>query len=337
MLSQYTKGTPDCADVAAALAIGDGASLILGPLFSSSVTAITPSAQAAGVSVISFSNDRRVTSNNIFTMGFLPDEQVERVVRFAYNKGLQRFALLAPDNSYGRTIITALEKITAELGVEVAKASFYDPNAADFGLVVRNLANYDQRRDDLLNQRRKLEKRNDEVAQKTLKRLENLHTIGDLPFDTLMVADSGTRLQAIAALLPYYDIDPKKTRMLGTGQWGAEDSILEPALIGGWFAAPPDKERQSFVQNYKEMYGSPPPRLATLAYDATALATVFVKPDGSFDPSEITNSQGFAGRDGIFRFTPDGYAQRGLAIYQVRERRSQVIQIAPVKFQDTPY
>ena len=337
LLTQDTKGTPDGAADAAALAIGDGASLILGPLFSSSVTAITPAAQAAGVSVISFSNDRRVASNNVFTMGFLPDEQVERVVRFAYEKGLQRFALLAPDNSYGRAIINALEKIADDLGVEVTKASFYDPNSEDFGLVVRDLANYDQRRDDLLNQRKILEKRSDDVAQKTLKRLENLHTVGDLPFDALMVADSGKRLQAIAALLPYYDIDPKKTRMLGTGQWDAEDSILEPALKGGWFAAPPVKERQSFVQNYEEMFGDPPPRLATLAYDATALSTVFVKPDGSFDPSEITTSQGFAGRDGIFRFTPDGYAQRGLSIYQIKERRSQVIDIAPVRFQDNPH
>ena len=82
-----TRGTPGGAADAAALAIGDGASLILGPWFAASVEAIAPAARAAGVPVIAFSNDRRVAGNRIFTMGFLPGEQVEHVLRYAYHQG----------------------------------------------------------------------------------------------------------------------------------------------------------------------------------------------------------------------------------------------------------
>ena len=338
LLPQDTMGTPAGAADAVTLAIGDGASLILGPVFSSSVTAIAPAAYAANVAVIVFSNDRHATSNYVFTMGFLPGEQVERVVHFAYKKGLRRFGFLGPDNTYGGRVITALNGIAAKLGVEITATAFYDPNTDDFGplspnaTIVRNLANYDQRRQTLLDQRKELGSRDDEVAKQTLKRLENLQTLGDLPFDALMVADGGKRLQAIGALLPYYDIDPKKTRMLGTGLWDRKGFTSEPALVGGWFAAPPSKERKIFIENYKEMFGSSPPRLATLSYDATALAAVFVKPDGSFDSTEILASQGFGGKDGIFRFTPKGYAQRGLSIYQVLERSAKVIETAPVSF-----
>ncbi|MBT4721293.1 MAG: ABC transporter substrate-binding protein, partial [Rhodospirillaceae bacterium] len=98
LLPQDTRGTAAGAADAAALAIGDGASLILGPLFATSVEAIAPAARAAGVTVIAFSNDRRVVGSRVFTMGFLPGEQVDRVVRYAYRKGLRNFALLAPDN-----------------------------------------------------------------------------------------------------------------------------------------------------------------------------------------------------------------------------------------------
>lgn len=78
LIPQDTMGTPEGSADAAALAISDGASLILGPLFASSVTAIASAVQTAGISVISFSNDRSVASADVFTMGFLPSEQVER-------------------------------------------------------------------------------------------------------------------------------------------------------------------------------------------------------------------------------------------------------------------
>lgn len=333
LLPQDTKGTPEGAADAAALAIGDGASLILGPLFSSSVKTVAPPARAAGITVVSFSNDRRVAGNGVFTLGFLPDEQVEHVVRFAFKRGMRRFAFLAPDNSYGASISAALEAVALDLGADINGAGFYDPQADDFSAVVKNLADYDNRRQNLLDQRRELESREDDIARQTLKRLENLQTLGDVPFDALLVADGGKRLQAVAALLPYYDIDPNKTRILGTGQWDADGIGSEPALVGGWFAAPAKKERQNFIRQYTEMYAIAPSRLATLAYDATALAAVFVQSDGRFDVSEITAPQGFAGRDGIFRFHPEGYAERGLSIHQVQERSTSVIQNAPASFQ----
>ena len=224
------------------------------------------------------------------------------------------------------TVSNALEVVAEELRLEITNNAFYDPNTNDFRPVVQDLANYKERRQNLLDEREKLAKRNDPFAQEALKKLENLQTMGDLPFDALLVADGGKRLQAIAALLPYYDIDPKKTRLLGTGLWDLKTLASEPALIGGWFAAPPNKERQSFIKNYQEMFGSLPPRLATLAYDATALAAIFVKPDGRFDSSEILVPEGFGGRDGIFRFSAQGLTHRGLSVYQVEERGIKVIE-----------
>ena len=332
LIPQDTMGTSLGAADAAALAIGDGASLILGPLFSSSVTAIKDAVIAAGISVISFSNDRDVASKNIFTMGFLPSEQVERMVGFAFKKGLRNFALLAPENRYGEEVSRTFSLMANRLGITVTNVAFYDPNSLDFGPVVRNLADYDKRRKNLIEQRKMLAERDDEIAKIALKKLENLQTLGDLPFDALMVADGGERLQVIAALLPYYDIDPKKTRLLGTELWDNKNLTSEPALAGGWFVAPPKKERQSFIKNYIEMYGSAPPRLATLAYDATALAAVFVKSDGSFDPAELTTPEGFGGRDGIFRFSTQGYSNRGLSVYEIEERNVKVIEKAPSSF-----
>lgn len=336
LLPRDTKGTPRGAADAAALAIDDGASLILGPLLSGSVEAAAPAARAAGINVIAFTSDRTVAGGGVFTMGFLPGQEVARIVAFARQRGVRRLAVLAPDNSYGLRVVEQVRQSAEAPGLLLTHIVHYDPLAADFAPVIRGLADYDARRQALLDQVETLKARNDEVAAAALKRLENLQTLGDVPFDALLIAEGGKRLQAIAALLPYYDLDPKKVRMLGTGQWDAPGLGAEPALVGGWFAAPSPAARADFVKQYEAAYGAPPHRLATLAYDATALAAVLAREDGGFQPENITAARGFAGRDGIFRFLPTGIAQRGLSVLQVRERGTAVIADAPSNFTQPP-
>ncbi|HER26961.1 MAG TPA: penicillin-binding protein activator, partial [Rhodospirillales bacterium] len=339
LLIHDTGGTPEGALEAARLAIGDGASLILGPLLASSIRAVAPVARAANITVIGFSSDRTVAGGDIYTMGFFPETEVRRLTRFARDQGITRFAALAPSNAYGQTVVETLRQQAERLGAVVTRVQFYDPDLEDFSGVVRDLADYDYRRNSLLAQRQELAARGDEISARALSRLARLQTLGDLPFEALLLADGGKRLLAIAALLPFYDVDPKKIRMLGTGQWDTQGLGAEPALLGGWYSSPPPDARADFVTRYEKIYGGPPHRLATLAYDATALAAVLSrsgtddggsKPD--FSRAALTNASGFWGRDGIFRFLADGTVERGLAVMQIERRGKKVIDPAPTAF-----
>ncbi|MEQ8229088.1 MAG: penicillin-binding protein activator [Rhodospirillales bacterium] len=335
LLTHDTRGTPEGAAEAAQLAIGDGAGLIMGPLLAANVREAASVARQAGVPIIAFSSDRTVAGNGVYTLGFLPRAQVTRVIEFARGRGVTRFAALAPDNAYGRTVLDAFKAAVGRSGGEIARLEVYSPDADDFSAVVRDLADYEFRRQTLLDQRKELEGKEDEVSKAALARLETLQTMGDLPYDALLVADGGKRLQAIAALLPFYDIDPNKVRMLGTGQWDEPGIGAEPALVGGWYAAPPPGPRAGFEKEYKDIYGEAPPRLATIAYDAAALASVLAQLPGPdrFTAELIANANGFSGRDGIFRFLADGTSERGLAVLQVRQRDAIVIDKAPATFQ----
>ena len=133
----------------------------------------------------------------------------------------------------------------------IVKQVFYDPQVSDLGPVIKSLANYDERRQALLDERRLLAARDDDAAKLALKKLENFETKGEVSFEALLIADGGKTLQSIAALLPYYDVDPKKIKMLGTGHWDLPGIGSEPALIGGWFAAPSAGGRREFEDQYK--------------------------------------------------------------------------------------
>ena len=109
-------------------------------------------------------------------------------------------------------------------------------------------------------------------------------------------------------------------RLLGSGLWDIPDIGSEPALVGGWFASSPPEARLDFERRYSATYGHNPPRLASLGYDAAALAAVLARlPSGGepFSQQAILNPSGFTGVDGLFRFTPGGLVQRGLAVLQV--------------------
>lgn len=335
LLPHDTKGTPDGAFAAAQLAIGDGAQLILGPLLAGSVQAVGSVARAANVPVVGFSSDRTVAGDGVYIMGFLPSAQTERVVGYAASRGLVRFGLLAPDNAYGAAVLETMQRVTLGLGVQITRARLYDPNAEDYTEVVREISDFDLRKKELERQIKELESLDDEVSKKTLERLSQLQTAGDLPFDALMVADGGKRLQQIAALLPFFDVDPAVVQVLGTGQWDVPGLGNEPALVGGWYAAPDPKARLEFVQEYKATYGEDPPRLATLAYDATALAAVLGQGPNSPDYSRaaLASPNGYWGRDGIFRLVPSGVTERGLAILEITRRSSRMIDGAPDSFQ----
>jgi ABC-type branched-subunit amino acid transport system substrate-binding protein len=129
-----------------------------------------------------------------------------------------------------------------------------------------------------------------------------------------------------------YKISAKTKPLFGTGLWDDQDSSKSVALLGGYFAAPDPKARSRFVGRYQKNYGTTPVRLATLAYDATALAAVLTAQGRGFDESALTSPAGFAGIDGIFRINSSHVAERGLAVMQVTAGGSKVVSPAPPRF-----
>ncbi len=362
LLPLDTGGTPEGAAAAAVRARDQGARLILGPLFGSSVAAVAPIAQAARIQVVAFSNDRAVAGNGVYVMGFAPEIQTLRVLSHARAAGMQRVVALLPAGPFGDRIAATLQAIDPTLGLEIKTVARYGATDTDsLTPLVKQIADYDARHKALLEQRKELEKLDDEASKRALKRLEKLDTLGDVDFDGVFLPQGGPGLRALAPLLRFYDVDPRKVRLLGTVDWNDPAIATEPALYGGWFTAPPPAARQGFEKAYKAAYGSLPPALASLSYDATSLAAVIAQsppppppptgkltvvtaepvppvpapagPQQAFSARALTSPNGFAGADGIFRLLPSGLVERGYAVMEVRPRRIVVLSPAPATFQ----
>jgi ABC-type branched-subunit amino acid transport system substrate-binding protein len=138
----------------------------------------------------------------------------------------------------------------------------------------------------------------------------------------------------MAALAPVLASSGVKAQILGTGVWNDPRVLRLPALQGAWFAAPDNAGYAAFAQRYKARFNADPLRLATLAYDAASLTAALARTQGAqrFSTAVLTNPSGFNGIDGVFRFTPDGPNERGLAVMQVSGGMATVVNPAPPRF-----
>ena len=335
LMPRDTGGTPEGARRAATELVGEGAEIILGPLFNTSVQATAAITRASGLPMIAFSSDRRVAGNGVYLLSFTPIQEVDAVISFAAARGLKRFAVLAPNDPYGLAVLEAAREAVLRHGAALAQAEFYSPTGEDLDKSVKRLAHYGRRRQALLARRKTLQESGGKAAQRSLKLLKKYDTLGDLDYDAVLLPEGGELLKSLAPLLPYYDIDTAEIRVLGTGRWDDAKVRLEPALLGGWFAGADRTAVADFRGRYQTMFGHAPPRLASLAYDATALAAVLAQEAGGPDFSNraIANPDGFVGSDGIFRFGADGVAQRGMAVLEIERDGFRVRRQAPTTFE----
>lgn len=280
ILVRDTGGTDTGGRDAAQAALGEGTKLVLGPVFSPAVAGASAPARQAGVPIIAFSTDATVARRGVYLLSFLPRQDADRIISYAASQGRSSFAALVPDNGYGLVMEAAFREAVSRSKGQVVAVERYQPDAGDMAAKARAIA-------------------------------------GKGNVNAVFMPNGGQDPSILAAALSEAGLSNAK--LLGSGQWDNPAILQSQALAGSWYPAPQRKGYESFAAKYQRQYGAPPPRTASLAYDATSLAAGLVRARGAgaFTDEMLTNSDGFLGVDGIFRFLGDGRSQRGLAVYEV--------------------
>jgi Periplasmic binding protein len=295
LLIKDDNGSPQGAQQGSQQAVDEGAEILLGPLFGPSVPATAQVARSRGISVIAFSTDSSVAGRGVYLLSFLPESDVNRIIEYAASTGKRSFAAMLPDNAYGNVVEAAFKTAVSRRGGRIAAFEKY---GQDRTTAARNVAN----------------------------------ALGQA--DALFLADDGESVVTVADALTAAGAKLKNIQLLGTGLWDNPAVFASPNLQGGLYAAPDPAGFRSFSGRYRAKFGAEPVRTATLAYDAVALVAALARTQGAqrFSPEVLTNSSGFAGIDGLFRFRPDGTNERGLAVMRVTSGGGQPVAGSPKSF-----
>jgi branched-chain amino acid transport system substrate-binding protein len=299
LLTHDDAGTAAGAQAAARQATDEGAEILLGPLFAHSVTSARQVARTRGVPIIAFSTDTNVAAPGIYLLSFLPESDVDRVITYAAAQGKRSFIGLIPSNAYGSVVEGEFKQAVARRGGRVAAIEHYAEGRSKIEEAVRALA---------------------PAASGA---------------DALFMPDTGEPVGDAVMAFTAAGVDLHQFALLGTQLWDDPRIFANPALEGGWYAAPDPAGFRAFTERYRARYGQDPPRPAALAYDGVALIAALVKtqpPQQRFSTDVLTNPSGFAGVDGVFRFRRDGTNQRGLAILRVTPMGGEIIVPSPRTF-----
>ena len=299
LLVKDDGGTPQGAQAGAQQAINEGAEIIIGPLFAEAVKAVGSVARQRGIPVIAFSTDVSVATRGVYLLSFLPETDVKRIVEFAVARGKRSFAAMLPDSAYGAVVEAAFQQEVARRGGRILALEKYplDPN------------------------------RMAEPARRVAQAATHV--------DSIFIPDGADAVPQVVQALTGAGVNLKRVQLLGTGLWADDQRIMaDKGLDGGLYPAPEPGGFRNFSGRYRARYGQDPVRTATLAYDAVALVAALVKTQGAarFSEPVLTNSSGFAGIDGVFRFRADGTNERGLAVLRVTPNGGQVVSPAPKSF-----
>ena len=293
LLIKDDHSTPDGARAAVQAALSEGAELVLGPVFAPNVREAGRVARGAGKPMIAFSSDTSTAGTGSYLLSFPIEGYVDRIVDYAASKGKKSIAALIPDSDYGRISEAQLQQAAARRGLRVLTIEHYQP-------------------------------------QTMAPAVQKIAALGG-QIDTLFIPEQTEATPAVAQALAANGLDGKRVQILGTGQWNDPRVQKLPALQGAWFAAAETEGFNAFAQKYRGKFGTDPQRLATTGYDAVTLAVALARTQGSQRYSEgvLTNTKGFIGTDGFFRFRPDGQIDRGLAVFQIKNGFAAPISQAP--------
>ncbi|VAW20508.1 hypothetical protein MNBD_ALPHA12-691 [hydrothermal vent metagenome] len=279
-----TLGDPNIAAQKASEAVSEGASLILGPLKAESVRAAGAVARSSGVPLIGFSNNSGAAAPGVYLLNVLPNVEVRRTLAYAQSQGRKSFAAIVPNTAFGQIQEGAFRQAASDLGLTV-RAVYRFSNEAEARSVI-------------------------EQAIPFLK--QGL-------IDALFIPDRSTA-PSFGVLLEQAGIDRANLMLIGSLDWEGDANIPQTAyLAGAIYPSVDESGLAALTPQYEAKFGQPPHPLSTIAYTATLLANSksLSMSLPRYDRAQLTRPSGFNGRDGLFRFLPDGRSQYALAIKQI--------------------
>lgn len=293
-------GNSDVAAQVAKQAADEGAQIILGPLYAQSANAVGNAVAGRNINVISFSNNPAIAGGNVFVLGSTFDNTARRLVGYAKSRGIQRVLIVNGE--------TGAEQVGRDAIINAAQA---------YGLPVASTVGFAMSQQGVTD------------AVPTIVAAAESGGADAL----FLTSDNDAALPFVLQTLPDNGLPPSAIQYIGLTRWDIPASALSlPGAQGSWFALPDTTAANQFASKYAAAYGSQPHSIAGLGYDGIAAIGALAKAGRDMSQASLTQSAGFAGASGTFRFLPDGSNQRALSVATVENQRLKVIDPAPKRF-----
>ncbi len=312
LIIKDTKADPDTARKKFLELKEENVSFIVGPLFSKTLSAIENKVEADNFSIFALTNNKNLAKRGVWIFGVDPQEQTNRILNFAMDKGHKKISALLPRSAYGLLLFETISNFSRDNDLELIKIEFYENNIDSQREASRRLSKgFDAYQEYL-----------DSQKEKEFDDIEIDAEVIELPFDSVFIAASGQTLTVLASQLQYNNVDPKLTSFLGISSWEDKSILSEPALEGGFFTNTSKKYQEDIKNIYRSSFKKEMPKVAMIAYDVLALLnSLDINDFKNYNVETLVNNQGYIGLRGLFRLKKNGIVERIFDINQIKKKK----------------
>jgi len=223
---------------------------IIGPFTREVLLKIKPFAKKDNLPILTFSNDIAMVENNVWSLGFSPEEQVQSVISCALMEGYSKFGIIAPNNLYGKIIYGKTIDLISEDSKNYYSSLFLSNkelnNKTNLYSNLRRFLQYSES--------------------------EETHT----KFDTILIGGRKEFILEIAPLLAFFNVDSKIVRILGTEAFNDEEIKNEPSLEKSWFPMILSKNNKQFNFLWKDIWGGVNDYFSNAGFDAGVIGINYI-------------------------------------------------------------
>jgi hypothetical protein len=266
---------------------------------------------------ISPSNINPEFTNNIISVGVSLESQLTALIDFVKKQKKNRTVIMYPNNQYSELIKKKIKK----LNLSNIRTFTYSPNPEILTGEIETLTNYSQRKKNLNLRKKIFEDKEDAQSLKELKKLEQLYTLGDVNFDSIIIIDFGNNLKSVLTSLVYTDVDQDKVLFTTINQWFDESIFYENTIRNLYYPSINYKEFKKYNENYFKKFNIYPNEITILTYDALGLIYYVWKNNGKIDSiNDFSFKNKIKGKIGTFSFK-DRKVLQELNIYKTERKK----------------
>ena len=315
ILPRDTKSDPtEALKVAKELYTNYGTKIVIGPIFNSSTKFLT---NLPEVTFLPFTNKLTNNKSNVISTGVNAVSQIDAIKKFQEINNLERTFFLVPNNDFKLEIENAISKTKIKL-----KDKFiYDSDPTKLTAQIEKITRYPQRKQNLIDEIKRLEKSNDPNKEIKIENLEKKDTLGGINFDSIIIADFDENLKSVATSLLYTDVSSKRVNYISLNQWFDRSLLEETSLQPIFFPSVNKSNYDSFIKDYKKEFDDTPNQISFLSYDILGLVYyLLLQNNFEIDNKIFTKKNKFKGKIGVFKINKNNITH-DLSFYSVENKK----------------
>tara|TARA_B100001027_G_scaffold135600_1_gene94018 strand:+ start:1484 stop:2635 length:1152 start_codon:yes stop_codon:yes gene_type:complete len=289
-----------------------GIRIFIGPIFDKNIKNLEKFSDAI---FITFSNKSKRNKKNLIYAGVNATSQMATIKKFLDDNDIKKTICLIPESDFKEEVKNGI----SQTKINLKKVFYYDTKPTEITKRIEKITRYDVRKQNLLDEIKRIEDSDDPNKENKIKNLEKRDTLGKLGFDSVIISDFDESLKSVITSLIYTDVSTKRVYFITLNQWFDNSLLKEDSSQNIYFPSINKKNYDNFSEIFFKKFNSYPNQISFLSYDLVGLIYYLSKKNGLDDVDKIFSQKNvFKGKTGIFEIK-DKKIRHVLNFYKVEK------------------